>query len=70
VDVFAANRSTGLPLAEAVRQRMTAAPHRVTTTTGVVVIDTVTTAQGPVEVPYGDSRLRRWESSYTVTLRR
>lgn len=70
IDVFAPTRTIGLPRAEAVRQRMLAAPHAVTTPSGVVVIDSVRTGQRPVEIPYGDSQVRRWESSYTVELRR
>lgn len=72
IDTFAATRAIALPLAEQVRQRLLAAPHVVTLPggAGVVVIDNVSTSEAPHEVPYGDSDVRRWVSSYTVTLRR
>lgn len=65
-----AARAAGVALAEQVRQRLIAAPHVVTVVDDVVVIDNVTTAEAPHEVPYGDSGIRRWVSSYTVSLRR
>ena len=70
VDVYAGTRSQGLPLAEQVRQSLTATPFYVTVGTDTVVVDSVTTAEAPHEVPYGDTAIRRWVSTYTVTLRR
>ena len=70
IDTFAGTRAVGFPAAEAVRQRMIAAPHTIVTDTGTVVIDTVATAEAPHEVPWGDSAVRRWVASYRLTLRR
>lgn len=70
IATFASTRAVGQPSAEAVRQRMIAAPHTIATATGTVVIDTATTAEAPHEVPWGDSAVRRWEASYRLTLRR
>lgn len=70
IDTFAGTYAIGAPLAELVRQQLIAAPHVVTLPSGVVVVDTVTTSEGPHEVPYGDSAVRRWVSAYTLTLRR
>lgn len=67
IDTFASKRSTGWAAAELVRQRMTAAPH---TINGDIVIDTVRTSEAPHEVPWGDSSVRRWVSSYFVSYRR
>ena len=70
IDTFAATRDVGLALAEQVRQRIVAAPHVVEVNDSPVVIDTARTAEAPHEVAYGDSGVRRWVSSYTVTVRR
>lgn len=70
IDTFDAKRQTGKPLAEQVRQLVIATPHVVVTDAGPVVIDFARTAEAPHEVPYGDSMVRRWVSSYVVTLRR
>ena len=76
IDTFAGTLGDGRPAAEQVRQRMLAAPHAVTipatvdTPEHVVVIDSAVTGEAPHEVPWGDSTIRRWVSSYTVTLRR
>lgn len=70
IDVFTGTYTAGEFLAEQVRQRVIAAPHRIQTDTGVVVIDDAITDSAPVEVPYGDSAIRRWVASYRVTYRR
>lgn len=70
IDTFAATRADGMALAETLRQRLTSAPHNVTTEDGVVVVDTVSTLEAPREVPYGDSDVRRFASAFSVSLRR
>jgi hypothetical protein len=70
VDTFAATRSEAIRLAEQVRQRLLAAPHVVDVDDGLVVIDTASTAEGPHEVPYGDSAIRRFAAAYFLSLRR
>ena len=70
IDVFTGKRDAGVELAERVRQLLIAAPHAVTTSDGVVVVDNVSTAEAPHEVPWGDSAVRRWTATYAVALRR
>lgn len=70
IDTFAGTRAVGFPSAEQVRQLMIAAPHTIVTATGTVVLDSVTTAESPHEVPWGDSAVRRWVASYRLALRR
>ena len=70
IDTFAVTRHAGWLLAQQDRQLLLATPHAITVDQTTKVIDTVTTSEAPHEVPYGDSQVRRWVSSYTVSLRR
>jgi len=70
VDAFAATRPGGYALAESLRQLLADGPHSVLTPGGWVVLDTSETGAAPVEVPYGDSRVRRWAADYRITARR
>lgn len=70
VDAFAGTYAEAEDLAEEGRQLIIAAPHNVVTDDGVVVIDRAYTIEGPHEVPYGDSGVRRIVASYALQLRR
>ena len=66
VDVFAAKRSDGIPLAEQVRQTIIAYPHVI----GSVIIDRAGTLTRPAETPWDGTGVRRWSATYTVSARR
>jgi hypothetical protein len=67
VETFGANELEMWELAEATRQRL----HQLAgTTIGGVLIDSVETATGPVEVDYGNPAVFRAVASYRVALRR
>ena len=61
VDVYAATYAAGTVLAEAVRQRLRAAPDP---------IDRAVTLSGPAELPWEDPGTRRWSATYELHLRR
>lgn len=66
VDVFAATRAVAAPLAERLRQRLLAGPHR----TPAGVIDRVRTTSGPVQLPWADPGIRRFGATYRAAMRR
>lgn len=71
VDVFAGTYAAGQPLAERTRQVLIAAPHVVDVPgIGKVLLDSVRTTAAPIEVPYGDDSVRRWTSTYRISVRR
>jgi hypothetical protein len=71
VDAFAGTRAAAIRLAGRIQQRVIAAPHVVAIDDGpVAVIDTATTREGPHQVPYGDSKVRRVAAVYSLALRR
>ncbi len=63
VDVFAPTYAVGEPLAERVRQWLTR--RRVSP-----LIDRVECPNGPIELPWGDGRMRRFGATYDVVARR
>lgn len=68
IDTFAADRSTSLALAEAIRQRLLTGPH---TVADRGTVDKTTTATAPSEVPWSTSQtVTRFAASYRVTARR
>jgi hypothetical protein len=66
IDAFAGTREAAYVLAEACRQRLINYPHR----TSLGLIDLVTTDAGPHEVPWGDTTVRHFTSSYSLSARR
>lgn len=67
IEIFAATRAVGIPLAEAVRQHLIKAPaFRPGDPFDRIVCDS-----GPQEVPWGDGKtVRRWIATYTIRSRR
>ncbi len=66
VDSFGATRAVSYDLAEACRQRLLSYPQ----VTAAGVIDLVVTNAGPHEVPWGDTNVRRFTASYSISARR
>lgn len=66
VEAFAADRAAMWQLAERAR---TAVHTLAAAVAGGVVIDSVTTVQRPVPVPYGNPAVRRAIATYTLTTR-
>lgn len=68
IGAFDATRQLAAPLAGRIRQRLLNTPLMVP---GKALIDSATTATGPMEVPYGDvKRVRLFTATYQVQLRR
>ncbi|MCW2904925.1 MAG: hypothetical protein JWO67_7190 [Streptosporangiaceae bacterium] len=66
VEVYAADRAAGMPLAKLLQQRLISRPNR----TAHGVIDRAGTEVGPREVPYDDPDTRLFTATYRVSLRR
>ena len=66
VDAFDDLRADAYALAEAVRQRLLNVPHIV----AAGRLDSVITDSGPHEVPWGDTKVRRFTASYSISSRR
>lgn len=69
LDVFADSYAVGAPLAESCAAALGAAPLVLALSGKAVVIDSAV-APSPTEVPYGDSAVRLWTSTYTWSARR
>lgn len=66
IDVFTATRQQGYDLAEDIRTRLLAGPHRV----GTVVVDKARTDAKPSPVPWDDESVRRRLATYRISARR
>lgn len=66
IDVFHTSFRTCHDLAKGIQARLLGYPHRA----GSVVIDQVSTAMRPHDVPWEDDRLFRFYSSYRISVRR
>lgn len=66
VEAYAFTREQAVPLAEAQRQRIIAAPHR----TAAGLIDRVRTEVGPHRMPYTDPAIVLLQATYRISVRR
>jgi hypothetical protein len=69
-DVFARSKTEAEGLAFALNARLMEYPHRVESGERFVVIDEVINTRYPVELPWADSGVRRFGSTYQLTFRR
>lgn len=70
IDVFGRSRNQARDLAVAIQALVEGYPHSVQTEAGFVLIDRASTAMRPQGVPYSDTTLRRYYSSYRLSARR
>lgn len=68
VDVYAATKAQGVALAEHCRQVLLEAPY--SDAQQARWVDDVVTLSAPIEIPYGDSSVRCWASTYRLSMRR
>lgn len=66
IEVYAASREAGKPLALQLQARLLSYPH----STSHGVIDHAATEVGPQELPYADQDLRLFPATYRLSLRR
>lgn len=66
IDAFQTTRPLAYALAESIRQRLITGPN----VTAPGVLETALTDVGPHEIPWGDTKIRRFTADYTISVRR
>jgi hypothetical protein len=65
IDVFAATRATAFVVAERIRAGL-----RPRTRAGAAIIDSVRTSVSPRQLPWSNTKIKRYSATYGITLRR